>query len=313
MIGEFRIADAPQLFDLLRTNFPEEEQVYGTRPEAWQEVVRRIHRPSVRIVVALARLVRRPIYRFFTIKEGERLVATSLLSFAPGIGYISTVMVDAGSRRRGYARRLLHRCHEETARFHRPNVVLDVLSDNAPARALYLSEGYRPLRTATLYTLPLSDASEAEAGVGSGTVRPFAKSDQRALAQIVERAVPADIARILPSPGRRLTSSPTIEQVLGSESEGWVLEESGRPVAWVSATSSKFMGAAGFATPIVDPSASSEGLRALFARAIEWCRVRRSDRIVCRVPSDNAASMRAIAEERFTPTLTFDTLYRPLP
>ncbi len=313
MIRDFRFSDASQLFELLSTNFPEEERVYGTRPESWNEVAKRIHRPSIRFVVAFARLLRRPIYRFFTIKEEGRLVATSLVSFAPRIGYISTVMVDKSYRRRGYARRLLESCHREIASFHRPYAVLDVLTDNTPARTLYVSNGYRLLRTSALYALPLSPAPSAPHPSGQGTIRPYRNSDHKTLAGIADRAVPPEVARVLPPAGRRLNASPTMDQILGSASSSWVLEERGRPTAWVSATSSKFMEAAGLATPIVATEADPGGVRALLATAIDWCRGQLAVRIICRVPNDNAASVRAVVTEGFTSTLSFDTLYRSLP
>jgi len=301
MIREFRFSESTRLFELLRTNFPEEERAYGTRPESWQEVVQRVHRPSVRLIVALARLVRRPIYRFFTIEADGRLVATSIVSFAPRIGYISTVMVDSAYRRRGYARRLLERCHQEIAAFHRPHAVLDVLSGNLPARTLYLADGYRPLRTSTLYTMPLPAETPNPPQPSTGRVRPFRGSDRGAL------------AAVLPPAGRRLNSSMSIDQVLGSESASWVLEEGGWPTAWVSATSSSFMEAAGLATPIVAPGADPAGVRALLSTAIGWCRDHRAVRTLCRVPADNLAGVRAVEAYGFAPTLSFDTLCRSLP
>jgi ribosomal protein S18 acetylase RimI-like enzyme len=313
MIRDFRFSDASRLFELLRTNFPEEERVYGTRPESWNEVVKRIHRPSVRFVVAFARLFRRPIYRFFTIEEDGRLVATSLVSFAPRIGYISTVMVDAGYRRRGYARRLLAQCHQEIASFHRPYAVLDVLTDNTPARTLYVSDGYRSLRTSALYSLPLTPEPSAPRPSGPGRIRPYQTSDRRTLAAIADRAVPREVARVLPPAGRRLNASPTIDQILSSASSSWTLEEGGRPTAWVSAISSKFMEAAGLAAPIVATDADPSGVRALLATAVDWCRVQLATRVICRVPNDNVASVRAVESEGFTSTLSFDTLYRSLP
>lgn len=313
MIQDFHIADAPRLFELLQTNFPEEERAYGTRPESWAEAIRRIHRPTIRFLVALARLARRPIYRFFTIQEDGRLVATSLVSFAPRIGYISTVMVDGGYRRRGYARRLLARCHEEIARFHRPNAVLDVLTDNAPARALYLSDGYRMLRSSTLYAMALPAGPGGPGPAGEGRVRPYRSADHRTLARVADAAVPAEIAKVLPSPGRRLASSKTIDQVLGAETAAWVLEVDGRPVVWVSATSSRFMEAASLATPIVAPGADAPGVMAMLSTAVAWCGSHHAARILCRVPDDNVESVRALTAHGFAATLTADTLVRPLP
>lgn len=316
MIEDFRFANAGRLLELFQQNFPEEERVYGTRPEAWSEVVKRIHHPMVRLIVAMARWVRHPIYRFFTIMEGDRLAATTIVSFSPRIGYISSVMVDPPFRRRGFARRLMERSHQEIAAFHRPNAVLDVLSDNAPAQALYRSMGYRPLRTSAFFTRELSPASaptpSSSPYSGPGRVRPFRRSDRSTLARTADASIPTEIARILPSPGRRLTSSMTLEQILGAESESWVLEEQGRPTAWARATSSKVMDAAGLATPIVDPSADPNGVASLLETAVHWCRAHNATRVVLRVPNDDRGGLQAVQRQGFASALSFDTLYLPL-
>ena len=222
-------------------------------------------------------------------------------------------MVDAGHRRRGYARRLLARCHTEIASFHRSHAVLDVLTHNAPARILYLSEGYRPLRSSSLYVLPLVAPASSAPPSPDARLRPYRRSDRRALSAIAQSAVPPEIARVLPPAGRRLVPSPSEEQLFSSESSSWVLEEDGKPTAWVSAISSKYMEAASLATPIVDPHADPAGVHAMLSVAIDWCRHHRAERVICRVPDDNPVSGRAIGAEGFTSTLTFDTLCHPLP
>lgn len=314
MIRDFRVSDGPRLYDLLRTNFPEEEAAYGTRPDSWKEVVRRAYRPHLRLVVALARLVRRPIFRFFVVEEEGQIVATTLLSFAPKMGYLSAVMVAAPFRRRGYARQLLDRCHQEIAAFHRPNAVLDVLTQNAPARALYDSYGYRLLRTSTLYLRTIAPGPPAESPHPDGaTVRAYESRDHRVLAALAEAAVPAEVARILPPAGRRLDASPSIDRILQSKTESWVLEEQGQPTAWVSATTSTFMEAAGLATPIVSPSASLNGVRAMLSTAVLWCRTQGASRVICRVPKDHPQGIEAVTVAGLTPSLSFDTLYRSVP
>ena len=314
MIREFRRAESARLYALLRENFPAEEALYGTRPESWDRIVRRIYRADTRIVLGLLRLVGRPVYRFFVVEADGTMVATSLVSFAARAGYISMVMVDAPYRGRGYARRLLARCAAATRAVGRPYIALDVLRDNAPAIALYRSEGFLPLREMGFYSLPLDPppAPARAAPAGASVIRPFRSTDHTPLWNGAAAAIPPRVAEVLPLPRRALSGAFNLGRILSSRSETWVLEERGAPVGWLSATVSDVMEASGLAAPIVLEGASPEGVRALVGTAIEWARAQGAPRMVSEVSADNLRAVAALEGAGFAVAHRVQTLYRPV-
>jgi len=82
-LREFRRADAPRLFELMKSQFPEEEAVLGTRPDGFAAIVRRLYRADLRLLLGFLRLVRRAPFRLFVIEEDGGIVGTTLLSFPP--------------------------------------------------------------------------------------------------------------------------------------------------------------------------------------------------------------------------------------
>ena len=314
MIREFRRAESARLFALLRENFPAEEALYGTRPESWDRIVRKIYRADARILLGLLRLVGRPVYRFFVVEADGKMVATSLVSFAARAGYISMVMVDAPYRGRGYARQLLARCAAATHSVRRPYIALDVLSDNTPALALYRSEGFLPLREMGFYSLPLDSAPAAArtTSAPSSVLRPYRPADHARLWNGAAAAIPSRVAEVLPLPRRALSGAFNLGRILSSRSETWVLEERGAPVGWLSATVSDVMDASGLAAPIVLAEASPEGVRALVGTAIEWARAQGAPRMVSEVAADNLRAIAALEGAGFAVAHRVQTLYRPV-
>ena len=98
MIRDLRKVDAPRVLEFLQTQFPEEEALLGTRPEGFAKVVHRVFRWDAQLVIRLARLFGRPLFRFFVVEEDGRIVATTLLSFPERSGYVSMVVVDPAYR-----------------------------------------------------------------------------------------------------------------------------------------------------------------------------------------------------------------------
>ncbi|MEM0128901.1 MAG: GNAT family N-acetyltransferase [Thermoplasmata archaeon] len=295
MIREFRPREAPRLLSLLRESFPEEEALYGTRPDAWARVVDRIYRWDLRLVLGLLRAVGRPVFRFLVAEEEGRMVGTSIVSFGPRAGYISTVMVDPSWRRRGIARGLIRACETVTARVRRPYVALDVLAHNAPAIALYEAEGYRPLRSSALLALPFASPGDGVASVGPplGPVRPYRADDREAVVAIARASRPPPVAEVLPVSSRSMGVSGTLDRILSSESAAWVLVEGGRPVGYVGASVSDAMDAGTVASPLVAAEATPEGARSLFAAAVGWIREHGAARAVCQIARDQEGAMAA--------------------
>ena len=313
MIREFRPSESDRLFELLKENFPEEEALYGSRPGAWNRVVRRIYRWDVRVMVGLMRALGRPIFRFFTVEIDGRIVATTIVSFTPRAGYISMVMVDKPFRGRGYARALMERAREAAERAHRRYVALDVLADNAPAIALYRSLGYEDLREVGLFSRALAPVAPVDATPALPLppgLRPYRSSDRGALVAITARAMPTAVAEVLPLNRRALDGSYSLDRILSSESESRVLEQDGAPVAWSSVTVSDAMEAAGLSSPIVGESADPTQVDALLRTGVEWCARRGAARIVCQTPLEHRRSVEALERAGFSIAHRLRTLYR---
>jgi len=69
----------------------------------------------------------------------------ALLRVAGGEAEILTIATDPAFRRRGLAREVLGRAETAARAREAGRIVLEVARDNAPARALYDSVGYRPV------------------------------------------------------------------------------------------------------------------------------------------------------------------------
>jgi ribosomal protein S18 acetylase RimI-like enzyme len=309
MLRDLKPTDSAQLFAFLKEGFPEEEALQGTRPEGVEKVVRRVFRWDTRILLGLLRLFGRPFFRFYVIEVDRRLAATTLLSFSPRAGYVSMVMVDAAHRRQGLARRLLEEARRTTARRGLRYIALDVLEGNAPARTLYASIGYRPLRSRGWFALD-APGSLAAPPPGTTGVRPFRPSDARPLVEIARRQTPREVDEVIPMRAGDLTSSNWTNQILLSESAAWVVDRGHGPEAYIGATSSPVTEAAHLTSPIVGDSVDADTARTLVLTACAWLAPRRPPRILAIVPDDNERGRAALGAVGFRRALPLLTLYR---
>jgi ribosomal protein S18 acetylase RimI-like enzyme len=310
MLRDVRPTDVPRVMQFLRNEFPEEEAILGTRPEGIEKIVRRIFRWDARFFLGLLRVLGRPVYRFFVIENGGRIVATTLLNFPAGAGYVSMVVVDPTERRRGYARRLLEEARRATERRGRPFVVLDVLESNAPARALYERMGYRELRATGYLVLDLSGAAPDPAPSVPG-IRPFRKSDAPALAAIAQRNAPPEVARILPVKPRDLIGSNWVGQMMSTVTAAWVIDRGQGPEAHISASSTPVTEAGHLSSPVVAESADPAAVAALVRTAVAWIAERKAPRAVSMVPEANGRGRAALEAAGFHHAIAILTLYRP--
>ncbi|MGP8078246.1 MAG: N-acetyltransferase family protein [Thermoplasmata archaeon] len=310
MLRELHAADAPRVFEFLRHEFPEEEAILGTRPEGFEKIVRRIFRWDARFLLGLLRLAGRPVFRFFVIEEGGRIVATTLLTFPEGAGYVSMVVVDPTQRRRGHARRLLEEARRASERRGRGFVVLDVLESNAPARALYESIGYRSLR-ATAYLAHALDGPAPESAPPAPGVRPFRRSDAAPLAAIAQRDAPPDVARILPVRARDLIGSNWVGRMMATSTAAWVVDRGQGPEAHLAASRTPATEAGHLSAPIVAPSADPAAVAGMVRAAVGWLAARGAPRVVAMVPDANHRGRAALEEAGFQHAIGILTLYRP--
>ncbi len=309
IVRDLRAADAPRLLEFLRKYFPEEEALLGTRPEGFERIVRRIYRWDVRLVLALLRAFGRPVFRFFVIEDGGRLVATTLLTFSRRAGYVSMVVVDPAVRRRGLAKELLERARRATRARGLPYVVLDVLEANAPARALYERLGFETLRE-TAYFVHGAPSEAGPAPVGVPGLRPFDRRDARALVEVARRSRPPEIEEVLPSSERELSGSAWEGELLASQLAAWVLDDGTGARAWISAAVSRATEAGHVSSPIVDPALPGARAADLVRTAVAWCAERGRPRVMTMVPAENRAGRAALEEVGFRRAIPVRTLYR---
>lgn len=310
-VRDLRAVDTPSLLDFLKNEFPEEEALLGTRPDGFVKIARRVFRWDTRLLLGLLRLIGRPIFRFFVVEEGDRIVATTLLTFSQRSGYVSMVVVDPAHRRRGWARTLLERARATTRARGKPFIALDVLAANTPARTLYESLGYRPLRAAS-YLVHEQPASLLPGPTAVPGLRPFRRSDARPLAEIARRENPPEVEAVLPTTSRNLAGSAWVGAILGSELAAWVLDDGRGPVAWAAASVSAATEAAHLAAPVVAATVAPERARALVATAGAWCAVRRPPRVLTMLPAENLRGRAALEGAGFHDAIPLWTLYRPV-
>lgn len=312
MLRDLRASDAPHVLRFLHDEFPEEEALLGIRPDGFERIVRRVYRWDTRAVLALLRAVGRPVFRFFVVAEEGRIVATTLLTFPEGAGYVSMVVVDPARRRQGHARRLLEEARRATARRGRPFVVLDVLESNAPARGLYESIGYRTLRSTGYFVRdgPAVAGTPSPPG-GSEAIRPFARDDARPLAEIAQRNAPPEVARVLPVRPADLLGSDWVGRVMSTVSAAWVIDRGRGPEAHLSASRSPATEAGHLSAPIVSDTSEAADVAALIRTATDWLAAQGAARSVAMVPEANRRGRAALEAAGFTHAIGILTLYRP--
>ncbi|MHB1435870.1 MAG: GNAT family N-acetyltransferase [Thermoplasmata archaeon] len=308
MLRDLRPRDGPRLFELTRVSFPEESVLLGYRPEAMEKVLHRIFRPHIRLLLALARIAGRPVFRYFVIDEGGRLVAGTLLTFTERAGYVSNVSVDPAFRRRGLARRLLLRAPEETARRRRRYVVLDVLSTNAPAIALYRSLGYRTLRTAHLWSRELGPG-DAPAPPAPAS-RPYRPSDLPELLAAARAELPAEVDEVLPIGRGEFGATSFVDSLLAARSYPRTVEIEGRPAAYLHLSASQTQ-TSGSLRLVVAPSVPPEPLLPALAEGLAWARGEGAQRILAHLPDSKLAATAALRAAGFVPVYELQTLFRP--
>ncbi len=309
MLREFRVRDTEAFLPLLARHFPEENALSGWDPSTYARLIRRFYRWDARLVLGLLSLFRRPVFRFFVVEADGRLVATTLLTFTERAGYVSTVVVDPLYRRRGFARRLLEAARATARRLGRRYLVLDVLDQNAPARTLYRSLGYAPLRHVAYMVRERPAGIPAAAPDGLRTFRP---SDAPELARTAMAQLPPAVAEVLPAQPEQFGLSRFVTSALAAESEAWVAPAEGDPAAFVRATVSRGTVAGNLTAPLlgdrVDPALGSQLVRC----AVDWIDRRGAPRILCEVPDHNRRGRLALEAEGFHEALGLETFVLPL-
>ena len=307
-LREFRRSDGPRFFALLKTEFPEEEQMMGMRPEGFEQVLRRLYRADFRFFLGLLRAFRRAPFRLYVLDDAGTIAGITLLSFTARAGFLSSVVVAPEYRRRGLARQLIGAARSEAVRRARPYVVLRVLATNAPARALYASAGYATLDHQTFV---VHDRPEAFVGASpSPSIRPFARPDGGALAALANRTHSATVREVLPVGPRDLTAERWADRLFGAESAGWVIDRGHGPEGHLAASASPVTEAAHLSTPYLAESVEPALALELVRTAGAWLAARRPARIVTSLADENPRGHAALTGAGFRDSIDHFTLYR---
>ncbi len=311
MLRELRPDDVDPFYGLLLRCFPEEDRLFGFRSDPYRRVARRLLRWDLQFVLRWFDLLRRPIVKVLGIEADGTLAAAVILSFPPRAGFVSSLMVDAPYRRRGYARTLLERCRAEALRARRRYLALDVLSTNAPALALYAGLGFRPLRRQAYYLRGAGPVPAAGDGRG-GEVRPFVRRDSAALVPIAAAELASEVAEVLPVTRGQFVQGEGGPPGFRSTSRAWVVDRGAGPVGFVRATVSATTEAANLTSPILAPSVPPAAGRALVATALGWIAERSGGRVVTMAAHDARSTVLALSEVGFHEAFSVETLYAPL-
>jgi ribosomal protein S18 acetylase RimI-like enzyme len=313
MIRDFRPTDTPTLVRFLTTEFPAEESIMGSHPDRFFKVVQRVYRWDSRLILGLLRLFRRPVFRMLVVDLDGRAVATTLLTFPGPSVFISMVATDPAVRRRGFAGSLLGKAREIARSLGRQFLVLDVLTNNAPARALYEGKlGYVPLRETSFVVHDRPTDFGPERTTLPPGIRPYARSDEAALLAIVRSQMPPDVARVLPRKTSGLGGGGIEERIFTAERATWVVDRGQGAEAAVLAVSTPDADAAHLSDPIVATTADPTLVREMVRAAGAWCGARKALRIATEVPVSNVTGRAALEKEGFHGALSLWTLYRPV-
>ncbi len=306
MIRSWQRRDAPAILELMRGGFPEEERLFGTRPDGFLRIVDRQFGLGTRAVVGALALFGRPVYRFLVVEEDGRAVATTIVTFLPRAAYLSMVAVAEPYRRRGHARALLERARAIARRYGKPFLALDVLTENAPARALYERAGYRPLRRIGLFVREGTEPPPPPAR----PPRPYRPSDHRALVDGARRQLPAAVAEVLPFPESGVGIGRVVDRALDSRSSAWVVPGPAGPLGYLQATVSDAM-TAGHVRLLALDGAEPTALVDAVGEGVRWAYERGVRRLVAEVPDHAGLARDALGAAGFTLAHELQTLVRP--
>lgn len=312
-VREYRRGESNAVADLWQRNPSEEFPLLGLNPMVVGQVLRRTERPMIRFMVGLARFFGRPIFVMLVVDLEGRVMGTTLLSFPRESGYVSGVVVDSSVRRQGHARAMLRACDEMCRRYRRPYVVLDVLSQNAPAIQLYDRWGYQRLRDQ--YWMVRSFGPEAPPLPdlpGTTQIRPFQKSDGPPLADADNALMPAEVRRVVPRHPDDFRPPGVSQSLLESQTNSWVAEVDGEPVGFLAASVSRLMEAANLSSPVFRRDVSEAVMQDLLGTALGWVQDQKAPRVVTGVADHQLQARPVLEAVGFVPKFQIHTMVHRL-
>ncbi|MGA7860536.1 MAG: GNAT family N-acetyltransferase [Thermoplasmata archaeon] len=283
-VREYRRGDWVGVAALWQRNPLKEMPLLGLDPDAMGGVLRKTEGLGVRFALGLARLFGRPIFIVLVADVGGQVMGTTLLNFTPETAYVSQVVVDTSVRRQGHAQAMLRACDDLCRKYHRPYVVLDVLSQNDPAIRLYKRWGYQPLRDQVWLARTLGPEAPLPAPGDTTRVRPFTTNDGPRLAELDNALMSPEVRKILPRHRGDFHVPRTVRRNLESDMEAWVAEINGRPVGFLRSTVSRLMQAANLSSPLFGGDVPAPVARDLLLTALRWAESQKAPRVLTEVP-----------------------------
>lgn len=287
-----------------------EGRVVQPDPEGVARLVRRAYRADARLLLALLRWGGHPVFDFWAAEEDGRLAGATLVTYGARAGTLSSVVVAAPWRRRGWARTLLDRAHRGIRTARRRYALLEVLRANDPARALYLSSGYRPYRGYEV--LDRSGTDPIPPVPPSCGVRVFHPDDGPTLARLLDAQSPEAVRRAAPASSGQFRVPAYLLGATGAATEAWVLGAPGAATGFVRATVGGLTRTANLTQPVLAEGTDPDAALGLLATALGWVARRTQSRIVVQVPTDRASAGAAVAGLGFRPAYLVDLFGREL-
>lgn len=258
----------------------------------------------------LARLGRvlPPLDGFVWLERGQLVGNVTLTPADHGQGWvIANVAVLPAYRRRGIARRLMGAALEFVAR-RGTFAILQVEADNAAARALYASLGFREQRTFTVWRCPAYRRPSLLA-TALPSARPLMAADIERVTALAERVRPNErggLGWLRPvSPAVfRPARFPALRQALsGMRADTWVVPGDDDSITAALRLETRLGSLARSFDALIAPEQAGQ-LESPLLSFLLWRLVGREHAVITEHPSDDAAMSAALREHLFRPERT---------
>ncbi len=249
------------------------------------------------------------------IADGQLVGNVSLTreSAQPATWSISNVAVHPDFRQRGIARQLMLAALQEARRKGAHWVILEVQTDNAPARQLYLGLGFQIYDTVAELSLAVDKQAERWP-TSSLPVRESHPQDWPSVCHLLRAATPEAVQEVRPirCSHYRPTIRRSLEHWLDSllylrQTQDWLLEENGQVVALLQATG-QYTRAAHHLQISVHPHRRGTIEEELVASGLHWLNRFPEREVVSTVSTSHPEALQAVQKRGFRTLRTLDQM-----
>lgn len=308
VVRTYHTGDSAGVEDLWQRNPSAEFPLMGLNPGQVGNLLRRTERWNVRLILALASAVHRPLFKFLILEEQGKVVGTTMMSFPANVAYIGGVTVDAAFRRRGHAQELLRACETLGRRYGRHHLVLDVLTENEPAIRLYERLGYKKIRSIRWMSRDLSRPLNVPAPAQGYTIQPFQSAMAKRLAHLANADIPPSYRLLVSVRPQDLRLSGLGQRIGGVSSATWVLQREEEIVGFVRAGVSPAIQAAQMGPLALAGPPAPEAWTGLIRTALSWCAAQKAPRAILSLPEHLESVLPVLQSEGFTDSFRVQTM-----